>query len=190
MTSDDATELLTAYVLGKGDAEHRLTSMLYQRLRALAGHFLGREREEHTLSPTALVHEAYLKLIEQGRTDWKGRAHFLALAGKIMRRVLVDHARARGARKRGGHLDRVDLGEVTVVVADQPVDILQLEESLKKLTERSPREARVIELRVFGGLTVKETAEALRVSTGTVDGDWAMARAWLLREVQHQRGET
>lgn len=160
----------------------RLAEALYPELRRLAASLMRRERQAHTLQPTAVVGEAYLRLVDQDRVEWKDRAHFMGIAARVMRQVLVDHARRHRAAKRGVGMQRVTLGE-DVGVVSPVVDLLVLDETLTRLAALDERGARVVEMRVFGGLTVEETAEALRVSRRTVDKDWAIARMWLAREL-------
>jgi RNA polymerase sigma factor (TIGR02999 family) len=176
-------------ILLESAAEHNacstndLAQVLYPELRRMAGRLMRTERAGHTLQPTALVSEAFLRLVDQSQTAWQHRAHFLGVAARVMRQVLVDHARARAADKRGAGVPCVTLG--TDVVADvpaTPIELLLLDDLLRGLATLDPRAAQVVELRVFGGLTVRETAEVLQVSARTVDGDWAMARMWLARE--------
>jgi RNA polymerase sigma factor (TIGR02999 family) len=148
---------------------------------------LRRERRGHTLQATALVHEAYLRLVDQKDVGWQNRSHFFGVAAQQMRRILVDHARHRHAAKRGGAAPRVALDEALVVSDQAAEDVLQLNELLTRLDELDEQQARVVELRVFGGLTVEEAAEALDISPATVKRDWAMAKAWLTREIQRER---
>ncbi len=168
----------------------QLMATVYEEMKALAAHHLRRERNGHTLQATALVHEAYLRLAKQSRVDWQGRTHFLSVASEIIRRVLVDHARARLTSKRGGRWQRIPLekAEASSELADS-VDVLAVDAALEHLSKESPREARVLELRVFGGLTVEQAASALDVSPSTVDRDWRMARAWLARELARGSGK-
>jgi RNA polymerase sigma factor (TIGR02999 family) len=180
----EVTRLLAEVRLGNQDALGRLMPLVYKELRRLAGHYLQAERIGHTLQPTALVHEAYLRLAGQDRADWQNRAHFMGVAAQLMRRILVDYARRRIADKRGGvavklDLDGFDLG------ADGPQveEILAVDEALVRLSDLDLQQARVVELRYFAGLSVEETAEALAVSTRTVKRDWAMAMAWLRSEL-------
>jgi RNA polymerase sigma-70 factor (ECF subfamily) len=161
----------------------RLLEAVYPELRRLAASLMRRERADHTLQPTALVHEAYLKLVDQNRIEWEGRAHFLGIAARAMRQILVDHARRHGAVKRGGGWDKVTLDEAMVEGGDRQLEILDLHEALERFAAVDERAARVVELRIFGGLTVEEIAHLLTVSKRTVDGDWAMARMWLSREL-------
>ena len=179
----DATRALLALRDGDAAAAERLLPLVYDRLRGLANRFLGAERAGHTLQPTALVHEAFLKLVEQERVDWAGRTHFFAVGAKAMRRILVDHARGRRRDKRGGGAVRVELREGAALSPERDEDVLALDEALARLEARDARQARIVELRFFGGLNVEEVAEALGVSKRTVEADWTMLRAWLRREL-------
>ncbi len=168
---------------GDRDAATELLPLVYRELRELASGYLAAERSNHTLQPTALVHEAYLRLI--GRDgDWKNRAHFLAASATAMRRVLVDHARARRTAKRGGGATRVSLTSDIADIARQDVQVLELDELLEQLAKLSNRMAKIVELRFFAGMTIPEAAEALGVSTTVVDDDWAVARAWLALRIR------
>jgi RNA polymerase sigma factor (TIGR02999 family) len=160
-----------------------LLPLVYDELRALAGAYLARERIGHTLQPTALVHEAYLRLVDQTQVRWRGRVHFLAIGARMMRRVLIDYARRRQRGKRGGDRRRVTLPAVAHQQQLDLEDLLALDDALTRLTELSPRQARVVELRYFSGLGVDETARFLGVAKRTVEGDWTHARAWLKREL-------
>jgi RNA polymerase sigma factor (TIGR02999 family) len=186
MTQDaDVTELLLAWSDGR-EADHgRLIDVLYDELRRVARRHLRRERDNHSLSPTALVHETYLKLVDQRRVKWQNRAHFFGVAAHLMRRILVDHARSRAAAKRG-HDRTIALDVVEVAAAPIDVDLVALDAALDKLAAVDPRQSRLVELRFFAGLTVEETAAALGVAPITVKRDWALARAWLFRELQQQ----
>jgi len=165
-----------------------LIESVYAELRALARSYLRRERPDHTLRPTALVHEAYLRLVGSSGRDWHDRTHFYASAAREMKRVLIDHARARGGAKRGGRWSRVTLDEGALGKGESIVDFLDLEEALAELEDLDPRACRAIELRFFGGMTVPETAHVLGVSHRTVEDDWRMARAWLSRRVKRTVG--
>lgn len=185
-TSSEATQLLM--VLRAGDergeqATERLSELLYPELRRIAGRLMQGERAGHTLQPTAVVHEAFVRLVGEGTVEWQDRAHFLGIAARVMRRILIDHARRRGAVKRGGEVDQVTLDEGVVSGEQSAVGLLALDDVLTRLAEIDDRGARVAELRIFGGLTVRETAEELGVSARTVNGDWAVARLWLTREL-------
>jgi RNA polymerase sigma factor (TIGR02999 family) len=175
----------------KGDkgAADKLLPLVYDEFRALARHYLAQERANHTLQPTALVHEAYMKLVDQTRVDWQGRSHFFAVAAQAMRRILVDHARSRQRDKRGGGRARVVLDEAVALSPQKDEDVLALDEALERLAALDPRQAKVVELRFFGGLSVEEVAEALKVSKRTVEGDWTFARAWLSRELRNDEAK-
>ena len=178
----DATQVLSDYVQGDEQAAERLLPLVYEELKRIAATYLRDEREGHSLQPTAIVHEAYLHLVDIDRIGWNGRRHFLAMAARTMRRVLVDHARARGTDKRGGRMKRVELREPHAE-GIEIVDALALEEALEELAGIDERQAQVIELRFFGGLTLDETAALCGVSRDTVKLDWRMARAWLNRKL-------
>lgn len=164
----------------------RLLSLVYDELRVLAANHLRQERADHTLSPTAVVHEAYMRIMDYDRIDWNGKNHFFALAAKTLRRVLVDHARTHGRKKRGGGAKRVSLadGDRALPAKEQAYDILDLHSALDELGKKSPRQRDVVELRFFAGLSVKDTAVVLGVAEDTVKWDWRMARAWLLRSLE------
>src|SRR3990170_707056 len=179
----NVTGLLQKIAHGDAEAASELIPLIYGELRRIAAHFMAHERHDHTLQTTALVHEAYLRLVEQRHNNWNNRAHFYGAAAGIMRRILVDHARARRTGKRGGGAPRVPLEDAAALAGDQPEVLLRLDAALTRLAERSPRQVRVVELRFFVGLDVEETAEALAVSPKTVKRDWSVARAWLLREL-------
>jgi RNA polymerase sigma factor (TIGR02999 family) len=185
----EITQLLKAWRRGDRTALERLTPLVYDRLRRLASHYVRRERAGQTLQRTALVHEAYVRLVEGADIDWQDRAHFFAVAAQVMRRILVDAARARGAEKRGGHVERADhataLDLDTIAGSDRARDVCALDDALTRLVQLDPRRAQVIELRFFGGMTVEETAEVLRMSPKTVMRDWKTARTWLARELRH-----
>lgn len=178
---EGVTDLLQAWSGGDREAGERLIGLVYDELRRQAARHLRRERREHTLRPTALVHEAYLRLMAQRGAAWPSRAHFFAMAAKVMRHILVDHARRHRAAKRAGSWCRVSLAEAdAVAVAPRPdVDLLAVEEALGELASLDADQARVVELRFFGGLSVEETAEVLGVSAATVKREWRTARAWL-----------
>jgi len=169
---------------GNRDAADRLLPHVYDELRMLAEKLFRGKRSGQTLQPTALVHEAYLRLVDQERSDWKDRAHFVAVAAKAMRRILIDHFRARAASKRGGGWKKVTLSAVDVATPAPEVDFLALEEALTRLAALDERQIKVVELRYFGGLSVEEVAEVLGLSKTTVEGEWRAARAWLGRELR------
>jgi RNA polymerase sigma factor (TIGR02999 family) len=178
-----ATRALVAHVGGDTEAASELLPLVYDRLRSLAARYMRHERPEHTLQPTALVHEAYVRLIDGAHMNWEGKTHFFAMAATQMRRILIEHARARAATKRGGGATRVDLSASGFAAPGDFVDMLAIDEALERLARESPRQSRVVELRFFGGLSVEETARLLDVSGATVKGDWRVAKAWLAREL-------
>ncbi len=181
-TDSRLTQTLQKAAGGSHEAVADLMPLVYGELRAIAGKQLQRERRNHTLQATALANEAYLRMVDQKNVDWKGRAHFLAIAAEVIRRILVDHARKKGAAKRGAGAAQVTLtlGNILQAPGDQnEVDLLELDEAMRALAELSERQSRVVELRFFGGLTVEETAYSLGVSERTVKGDWRVAKAWL-----------
>ena len=177
----DITELLLAWSEGKQDAFEKLTPLVYGELHRLAHHYMAGERAGHTLQSTALVNEAYLRLVESSRVRWQNRAHFFAISAQFMRRILVDFARSRNYLKRGGGAQKVTLDEALVVSREQ--DLVALDDALKALAVTDARKSRVVELRFFGGLSVEETAEVLKVSADTVTRDWRLAKVWLAREM-------
>jgi RNA polymerase sigma factor (TIGR02999 family) len=187
-SSGDVTRLLDAVSHGRADVLPELLPLVYDELRRLAASYLRRERADHTLQPTALVHEAYLKLVDQRLDRWQNRSHFFGIAAQAMRRILVDHARAHDAAKRGAGVERVTLDEHALLGESSSVDLIALDEALTRLATLDPRQARIVELRFFAGLEVDETARVLDVSPATVKRDWAMARAWLHRELATARG--
>jgi RNA polymerase sigma factor (TIGR02999 family) len=177
------THLLRGWSDGDDAALERLTPLVEAELRRLARGYMNRERHGHTLQPTALVNEAFLRLTDARQVRWQDRAHFLGISARLMRRVLVDHARARGYRKRGGDAHRVTLDEGLVAVPERALDVVALDRALEALAAVDERKSQVIELRFFGGLSVEETAEVLHVSPDTVKRDWRLAKLWLLREL-------
>lgn len=187
----DVTRLLAALNAGDERAAEQLLPFIQQELHAIAASYMRRQPKNHTLQTTALVNEAFLRLIGGEQTDWQNRAHYLRVAAKAMRCVLVDHARRRAAVKRGGGLNAVPLDAGAAFSADAPLDFLALDEALTRLAASYPTEARIVELRFFGGLSVEETARVLDVSTATVKRNWRMAKAWLKRELSgsDDRGE-
>jgi RNA polymerase sigma-70 factor (ECF subfamily) len=182
--SPDATRILEALNRGDSKAANDLLPLVYDELRAIAARRMRQERIDHTLQPTALVHEAYMRLVDQSRFDWKGRAHFLGVAANTIRLILVDHARKVNADKRGGDRERTTLSDaIAAEDGRRDVDLLALEDALEKLAALHPRQARVVELRYFGGLSLEETAIVIGVAESTVAADWAVAKAWLAREL-------
>ena len=180
----DVTCLLEPARIGDDAATDKLLPLVYEELRVRAAFALRAERSGHTLQPTAVVHEAYLRLVDQTQVDWKGRTHFLAVASATIRRILVDHARKRLTAKRGGDRNRVTVSEGVALCDDRDVDLLALDEALGELGSADERASRVVELRFFGGLTGKEIAAHLEVSERTVHNDWVWARAWLRRTLE------
>ncbi len=181
--SQNITHLLQEWNAGDPQALNRLTPLVYEELRHQAARYLRQERHGHTLQTTALIHEAYLRLVDVKDVPWQSRAHFFAIAANLMRRILVDHARRRDADKRGGSQIRVPFDEAFGSVNEIDVDLLAIDEALSRLETIDPQQARVVELRFFSGLSVDETAAALGVSPKTVKRDWSVARAWLRREI-------
>lgn len=179
----NVTQLLEQFSAGSQDALSALLPLVYDELRRLASYYLRRERGNHTLQPTALVHEAYLRLVNQRAVHWQNRSHFFGVAAQAMRRILVDYARAHAAGKRGGGQDAVALDEGSAFVLSPSVDLIALNTALDRLAELDPQQVRVVELRFFVGFSVEETAEILDISPATVKREWAMARAWLHREM-------
>ncbi len=181
------TELLRAWSDGDDSALERLTPLVAAELRRLARAYMRRERRGHTLQTTALLNEAFLRLTDARRVRWQDRAHFLGIGARLMRRVLVDHARSRGYAKRGGGAQRVTLDEGLLRSGEPALDVVELDRALEALAAVDARKSRLIDLRFFGGLSVEETAEVLQVSTDTVKRDWRLAKLWLLRELSGER---
>lgn len=182
--SKDITELLQAWSDGDQSALEKLTPLVYEELHNQARSQMSREGEGHVLQATALIHEVYLRLVDFQGVRWQDRAHFFAVCARLMRRILVDFARSRDSLKRGGENKRLTLDEDVVATTDAPGQLLALEEALTKLSKVDPRKSSVVELRFFGGLTVRETAVVLNLSPDTVMRDWSLARGWLLREIE------
>jgi RNA polymerase sigma-70 factor (ECF subfamily) len=182
-SSSEVTELLVAWSKGNKLALDQLAPLVEGELRRLARLYLGREAPGHTLQPTALINEAYLRLVAWKSVDWQDRAHFFAVAAKMMRRILVSHAVSRGRQKRGAQVVVVPLEEAGAVVAERTADIVALDEALSKLAKFDERKSQLVELRFFGGLTETEAAEVLNMSVRTVQREWSLARAWLFREL-------
>lgn len=184
MLPQDFTQLLNDWRNGDKCALDQMTPVLYDELRRIARHFLAAERPDHTLQPTALVHEAYMRLVDQHSVDWKNRAHFLGVAASMMRRILINHARSQKAAKREGYTQAIALEDALGVFANPEVDLLELNTALQQLAELDPQQGRVVELRYFGGLTIEETAEAMGISPATVKREWGTARLWLMRQIE------
>jgi RNA polymerase sigma factor (TIGR02999 family) len=182
-SSKGVTELLADWTDGDQEALDKLIPLVYDELHRLASRQLRRERSDHTLQTTALVHEAYLRLVGQRNANWQNRAQFFGVAAQLMRRILVDYARTHKASKRGGSYRRISLSEGAVLTEEKDTDLTELDELLDRLGRLDPQQSRVVELRIFGGLTVEETAEVMGISSRTVKREWSMARAWLHQQI-------
>lgn len=180
---ENITQLLNEWSDGDERALDRLTPLVYEELRQQAARYLRRERPGHTMQTTALINEAYLRLIDAKEVRWQGRAHFFAIAANLMRRILVDHARQRNAAKRGGSPLRVTIDRIVATAKQSNIEVLAIDEALTKLAAIDRQQAQIVELRFFSGLSVEETAAALGISPRTVKRDWSVARAWLRREI-------
>lgn len=183
VSSGEVTALLRAWGSGDESALDKLMPLVYRELHTRAQQYMAHERSGHTLQTTALVNEVYLRLVDLPQRTWENRAHFLAICAQLMRRILVDFARSRGYQKRGGGARNLPLNEALAVSSESPLQIIAVDDALKSLAAIDARKSRVVELRFFGGLDVKETAEVLQVSPDTVMRDWKMAKVWLLREI-------
>ena len=183
----EVTQLLVAWRNGDQNARDELMPLVYQELHGLAHQYMSRERPGHTLQTSALVNEAFLRLADQRDVQWQNRAHFIGIAGQMMRRILVDYARNRGYAKRGGGAVQVSLDEELIVSNERTAAIVALDDALQKLAGLDERKSRLVELRFFGGLSIEETAEVLGVSPGTVMRDWTLAKAWLRREMAENK---
>jgi RNA polymerase sigma factor (TIGR02999 family) len=183
MTSEGITQLLADWSNGDQAALEKLMPIVYGELRRLAKSYLRHERPDHTLQPTALVHEAYLRLIDQSAVTWQNRAHFFGIAAEMIRRVLVNHAVARQAEKRGGPVPKLSLDKAVDFFQRQDLNLVALDHALTGLAAVDPQQSRIVELRFFGGLTIEETAEILRLSPATIKREWSVAKLWLLREI-------
>ncbi len=190
VAQSEVTQLLVAWGDGDEEARAQLYSLVYEELHRLAHGRMRRERAAHTLQTTALIHEAFLRLIDQKQGGWESRGHFYAIAAQMMRRVLVDYARRRQGKKRGGDAVRLSLAEVPEVAAQPAHDVLVVNDALEALATVDPRKAKMVELRFFGGLSIEETATCLGVSPGTVMRDWTLAKAWLKRQIQQPEPTT
>ena len=179
----EVTQLLREWSGGRQEARDELLGLVYEPLRLIAGRHLNREREGHTLQPTALVHELYLKLVDQRSVAWNDRAHFFAVAAQVMRRILVDHARRKKSDKRGGGVIPLTIGAALDLAAAENFDVVALDVALENLEKIFPQQARIVELRFYAGLTIDEAASVLGVSPATISREWTMARAWLRREM-------
>ena len=180
----EVTRLLKDWSSGDSTALDQLIPIVYDELRAVAARYLRRERQDHTLQPTALVNEAYLRLIDQKQVQWQNRAHFVGVAAQMMRRILVDHAKSHNRAKRGGGAGKVSLDEAVALSEERAADLVELDQALTDLETFDKRKSRVVEMRYFGGLSVEETAEVLKVSLITVARDWKLAKAWLYTRIE------
>ena len=183
-TQPEVTDLLRQWRSGDREALHKLTPLVYDELHRLAHQYIRRERGGHTLQTTALVNEAYLRLVEQKNVEWESRAHFFAVSAQVMRHILVDYARQHAALKRGGRFQKVDLEGTAIISRDRAAELVALDEAMNSLHEIYPRRSKVVELRYFGGLNNKEASEVLNVSETTIERDLRFAKAWLYRELQ------
>jgi len=186
----EVTLLLAELTKGNEQAASRIVPLVYEELRRLATHYMRRERGDHTLQATALVHEAYIKLVEQRSVNWQSRAHFFAIAAQIMRRLLIDHARGHLRDKRGAGERPIPLDENLAFAPEQSLELIKIDEALDRLSKLDPRQTKIVELRFFGGLTVEETAEVLAISPKTVKRDWSVAKAWLHGELKGTHADT
>jgi RNA polymerase sigma factor (TIGR02999 family) len=185
---EDVTLLLSELQNGTQEAASKLMPLVYNELRRLAKGYMRRERAEHTLQATALVHEAYLKLVKQPSVNWKGRSHFFGIAAQLMRQILIDHARGHLREKRGGAHEVVSLDEALVFTPGQSAELVRVDEALERLAKLDQRQSKIVELRFFGGLSVEQAAEFLGISPKTVKRDWSVAKAWLHGELRHADG--
>ena len=188
--SHDVTQLLIAWSDGDQAARDRLMPVVYEELHRLARHYMSRESPGHTLQTSALVNEAFLRLVDQRNVHWQSRAHFFGIAAQMMRRILVDYARSRSYAKRGGGARRLTLDEGLIVSDERSAEVVAVHEALEELAKFDARKSQIVELRFFGGLSIDETAEVLGVSPGTVMADWTVAKAWLRREISPQAVDT
>ncbi len=186
-SSHEVTRLLKAWSGGDEEALQKLTPLVYKQLHQIAQRYMAGERSGHTLQTSALVNEAYLRLVDCGQVNWQDRAHFFAISANLMRRILIDFARSRGYLKRGGAVPHISLEEAPAVCNEPDVNLVALDDALKALSAIDERKSKVVELRFFGGLNVEETAEALGVSSDTVIRDWRLAKIWLLRELSREK---
>lgn len=178
------TQILRDWGEGDQQALDKLMPLVYRELRRLAQHYLRGERSDHTLEPTALVHEAYLRLVDQRGVTWQNRAHFFGVAAQLIRRILVDYARRHRAAKRGGCVPKITLEQAVIGSEERAEDVVALDEALSRLATLDPRQGRIVELRYFSGLTLEQTAEVLGISPATVKREWSVARAWLYRQIR------
>jgi RNA polymerase sigma factor (TIGR02999 family) len=182
----EVTQVLGDWNKGDANAPDRLMPLVYEELRRLARNYLQRERSDHTLQATGLVHEAYLRLVDHSSMTWQNRAHFFAVAAQVMRRILVDHARSHRAEKRGGAREKIEFDEACAPTDEKAVDLIALDDALQDLVTFDPRQSRIVEMRFFGGLTNEEIGEVLGVSARTIKREWRLAKAWLRREIMKE----
>ena len=182
----EVTQVLVDWSKGDTNAPDRLMPLVYEELRKLARNYLQRERSDHTLQATGLVHEAYLRLVDQSSMSWQNRAHFFAVAAQVMRRILVDHARAHRAEKRGGEREKIEFDEALAPSGEKAVDLIALDDALQDLVTFDERQSRIVELRFFGGLTNEEIGDVLGISPRTIKREWRLAKAWLRREIMKE----
>jgi len=180
----EISKILSDWNAGNREPGDELLPLVYRELRKIAAKYMRSDRREHTLQPTALVHEAYLRLVDISDIDWKDRSHFFAVAAIVMRNVLVDHARAHFAEKRGGHAQHISLEDAVELSNRNEIDVLSIDEALKELAKFDARQSKIVELRFFGGLTIEETASVMGISVATVKREWVLARTWLFRELK------
>ena len=185
-STHEVTQLLRAWTTGDEQALDKLTPLVYEQLRHVARHFMAGERPGHVLQTTALVNEVYLKLVDCGQMNWQDRAHFFAVSAQLMRRILVDFARSRDYQKRGGGVLHLSLDETPSICDEPDMQLVALDDALKALAAVDERKSKVVEMRFFGGLSIEETAEVLKVSSETVQRDWRLAKVWLLRELSEE----
>ncbi len=185
----EVTQVLVDWSKGDQNAPDRLMPLVYEELRKLARNYLQRERSDHTLQATGLVHEAYLRLVDQSSMTWQNRAHFFAVAAQVMRRILVDHARAHRAEKRGGEREKIEFDEALAPSGEKAVDLIALDDALHDLVTFDPRQSRIVEMRFFGGLTNEEIGDVLGISPRTIKREWRLAKAWLRREIMKEEAD-
>jgi len=180
----EVIQLLARFRAGDREAESQLVPLVYAELRRLAAHYLSGERCDHTLQPTALVHEAFLRMASGGQPEWQNRAHFIAISARLMRQILVDHARHHRTLKRGGSREIVPLEDTLVFVQEKSAELLALDQALDRLAQQDERQSQIVEMKFFGGLSIEDIAEVLKLSPRTVRRDWTVARAWLHKEIK------
>jgi RNA polymerase sigma-70 factor (ECF subfamily) len=183
-SSSEVTQLLRTWAEGDQEALNKLIPLVYKELHRLAAGYMRKESPNHTLQTSALVNEAYLRLVDQKKVRWQNRAHFFGVAAQLMRRILVDHARSRASLKRGAGTQKLSLDETAIITNDRAAEFLQLDEALTNLSEFDPRKSRIVEMKIFGGLNTEEIAEIEKVSADTIEREWRKAKAWLQREMQ------